>query len=147
MTQVAVHELGRSAQCSTIDVAGDALHVLGIFVTSWRCHLEQDRELSWHHQVARRGGCEHEPHRSPCWNANCCANAPPHDRPSTCALSRASVDGRYGSQGDGEPPTPGTSKMIASGPSSASRNGSTNSMFAPIPLKTSRGGRVFSPRR
>src|SRR5262249_17286873 len=50
-----------TAQCPAVDVAGDALHVLGVFVAPWRCHLEQDRELSWHHQVAGRGGCEHEP--------------------------------------------------------------------------------------
>src|SRR5262249_34631361 len=57
----AVPERGRSAQCPAIDIAGDALHVLGIFITPWRCHLEQDRELSWHHQVAGRGRCEYEP--------------------------------------------------------------------------------------
>src|SRR5262249_27658943 len=48
-------------------------------------------------------------------------------------------------QGAGEPPTPGTSKMIASGPCRASRKGSNNSILAPIPLKRSRGGCALSP--
>src|SRR5262249_37311498 len=128
MAQITVHELGRTAQCPAVDVAGDALHVLGVFVAPWRCHLEQDRQLSctirWPGEVAASTSRRHLP---PCWNANCCANAPPHDKPSTstctcpnwsssCALSRAKLEGRYGSQGDGDPPTPGTSKMIASGP-------------------------------
>src|SRR6266540_4085174 len=52
---------GLAAQCPAVNVPGDALHILGVFVAPWRCHLEQDRELSWHHQVAGRGGCEHEP--------------------------------------------------------------------------------------
>src|SRR5215470_20124586 len=39
------------------------------------------------------------------------------------------------------------SNTIASAPSSASRKGSTSSMFAPIPLKSSRGGCAVSPRR
>ena len=42
---------------------------------------------------------------------------------------------------------PGTSKMIASGPSSTSRNGSTSSIFAPIPLNRRSGGRDLSPGR
>ena len=40
----------------------------------------------------------------------------------------------------GEPPTPGTSKMIAVVPVSASRNGFANSQLAPIPLNSSSGG-------
>src|SRR5262245_59400456 len=159
MAQITVHELGRTAQCPAVDVAGDALHVLGVFVAPWRCHLEQDRELSWHHQVAGRGSCEHEPPApSPLLERELlrqCA-APRQTEhvhlrvpnlSSSCALSRANVEGRYGSQGDGEPPTPGTSKTIASGPSNASRNGWTSSILAPIPLKMRSGGRAFSPRR
>ncbi len=53
-----------------------------------------------------------------CANANCWASAPPQETPSTStcvvaqrssrrALRIASVDGRYGSHGVGEPPTPG----------------------------------------
>src|SRR5262249_594117 len=49
--------------------------------------------------------------------------------------------------GAGEPPTPGTSNTIASGPSKAARNGATSSMLAPIPLNNSSGGRAFSPGR
>ena len=37
--------------------------------------------------------------------------------------------------------------MIASGPSSTSRKGSTSSILAPIPLKRRSGGRACSPRR
>src|SRR5215468_1989925 len=58
---------------------------------------------------------------------------------------RASVDGRYGLEGSGEPPTPGTSKMIAVVSVSASRKGFANSQFAPMPLNSSNGGLLATP--
>src|SRR6516165_6652028 len=58
---------------------------------------------------------------------------------------RSSVDGRYGMEGAGEPPTPGTSKMIAVVSVSASRKGFANSQFAPIPLNSSNGGLLAAP--
>src|SRR6516225_631558 len=58
---------------------------------------------------------------------------------------RSSVDGRYGMEGAGEPPTPGTSKMIAVVSVSASRKGFANSQFAPMPLNSSNGGLLATP--
>ena len=39
----------------------DLVHIVGVLVAPWRCHLEQHRKLAGHHQVARRCGREHEP--------------------------------------------------------------------------------------
>src|SRR6202041_2824612 len=65
---------------------------------------------------------------------------PPYPRPS-----RASLDGRYGKDGLGEPPTPGTSKMMAVVLVSASRKGFANSQLAPIPLNSNSGGCWLPP--
>ena len=45
----------------------------------------------------------------------------------------------------GDPPTPGTSKMIALVLVSASRNGFANSQLAPIPLNSTSGGPLPLP--
>src|SRR5258708_37428426 len=59
----------------------------------------------------------------------------------------ASGEGRYGRSGRGEPPTPGTSKMIAVVLVSASRNAFASSQLAPIPLTSNSGGPLPSPYR
>ena len=61
MTKMPAYQLRRAAQHSAIDVARDSLHVVGIPVASRRRHLEQHSKLAWHHQVAGRGGRQHEP--------------------------------------------------------------------------------------
>src|SRR3974390_851502 len=48
-------------------------------------------------------------------------------------------------EGSGEPPTPGTSKIIAVVSVSASRKGFANSQFAPMPLNSSNGGLLAAP--
>src|ERR1700746_3317122 len=90
------------------------------------------------------------------WCANFCAMPPPHETPATSislwqssptssAASRARFEGRYGMEGIGEPPMPGTSKMIAVVSVSASRKGLANSQFAPMPLNSNNGGLLATP--
>src|SRR3954451_10760565 len=62
------------------------------------------------------------------------------------APSLAIVEGRYGSLGRGEPPTPGISKMIPSVSASADKKGCASSQLALMPLNSSRGGRRARPR-
>src|SRR3984957_9349137 len=93
------------------------------------------------------------------WWANCWASAPPQDTPSTSicpvcpsrrislSASDASVENRYGRAGGGDAPTPGTSKMTASGSCSASSSGFTSSRLAPMPLNSSKGGLSGRPWR
>ena len=61
MAQVLVHKVGRAAQGASVDVARHAPHIVGILVAPRRRHLEQHSKLAWHHQVAGRGGRQHEP--------------------------------------------------------------------------------------
>src|SRR6516225_9738679 len=53
-------KLGRIAQRTTIDIAGNPFHMIGILVAPRCCHLQQNSEPPRHHEVTGRCGCEYE---------------------------------------------------------------------------------------
>src|SRR5262245_4394945 len=54
MTKVLARQLRRVAQCSSVYISCNSVHIIGILVASRGCHLQQRSKLAGHHKMTRR---------------------------------------------------------------------------------------------